>query len=397
MGGEFGRVHIVHDWLDSYGGAERMIETIVDIVQPQKFSTLLANPQSKLAQKLAPILEVSLLQKLPFAFHWHRYLLGWYPQIIELFDVSGSDLVLSSSHCVAKGALSRSNQLHVCYTYTPARYLWDMASDYLRENKITGLKRWYVERVFHRLRNWDFISSSRVDLYIAISKYVARRIWKFYRRPALVIYPYVDIEKFHFQEGLKRQNYFVLISRLVSQKRVDVAVEACAKGGINLKVIGTGPELARLRSLANSYVEFFGNLSEAEISPIVQGAQGLIFTPEEDFGIVPLEAQALGTPVLALGRGGALETVIDGKTGGFYHESSADSLLKALRAWRPETFKESDLIQNAQNFSKQKFISEVRGVLRDSLAYFRTHGLFDDKDFIGKLGCSGGDYPHAIV
>lgn len=356
------KVAIVHDWIDVDGGSERMVEAIVELFKPYKFCTLLANPKSKLTKKLNPILETSWIQKLPFAFKLHRFLLALYPRAIESFDVSDADIVISSSHCVAKGVLTRADQLHICYTYTPARYLWDQYHDYIAQNNIRGLKKWYVDRVFFKLRQWDVLNSNRVDLFVGISHIVADRIWRCYRRRAKVIYPFVNLDRFKPNAQLTVSDHFVVLSRLVSQKRVDIAVGACTKLGLKLKVIGDGPELKKLKLMAGPTIEFLGRLSDEEAAEVLQKAQALIFTPEEDFGIVPLEAQAVGRPVIAFGRGGALETVVRGRTGEFYAEQTVESLVQVLSAWDSSKYVPADAIEQARRFSRQKFDLEMRSL-----------------------------------
>ncbi|MBN8555147.1 MAG: glycosyltransferase [Deltaproteobacteria bacterium] len=378
----FPKTAVVHDWIDAYGGAERVIETICDLVQPASFHTLLANPKSALTKKLGPILKTSALQKIPFAFSFHRYLLQFYPYFIEQMDLRDANLIISSSHCVAKGVLTRSDQLHISYVHTPARYLWDQSQDYLEQNNIRGLKRAYVEWVFHRLRQWDVNSSSRVDLYIANSKFVSQRIWKTYRRPSIVVYPFVDLSKFVLNQPAQKENHFVVLSRLVSQKRVDIAVRACSKLGIKLKVIGDGPEINYLRSIAGQTVEFLGQLDHSDMIKVVSSAQGLIFTPEEDFGIVPLEAMAVGTPVLAFGRGGALETVISGKTGAFFTEQTDNSLILALQSWRPEIYDFNALRERSRAFDSAVFTMRFSKIIHSAHSFFIQYNGFNEERFL---------------
>lgn len=377
------RIAIVHDWIDAYGGAERVVEAMTDVFNPVGFYTLLANPRSELTRKLAPILKTSLLQEIPGAFAFHRYLLGFYPKLVESFDLSAADVVLSSSHCVAKGVLTRSDQLHISYIHTPARYLWDLSHAYIRENKISGLKNWYVQKVFHELRAWDVHSSNRVDLFLANSKNVARRIWRCYRRPALVVYPFVDLDRFAYKPDVKKESYFVVVSRLVSQKRVDIAVEACTHLGLKLKVIGSGPELKKLQKSAGPTVEFLGALKDAEMCDVVRRAQALIFTPEEDFGMVPLEAQALGTAVIAYGKGGALETVIPGLTGVFFQDQTAGSLVDSLKAFECPVYIRDSWMGHVSQFSKANFLKNIKNIIDLSLSRFQSgQGMFLDTDFI---------------
>ncbi len=376
-------VVLTHDWIDAFGGAERVLESLDKVFSPVEIHMLLANPKSQLTHTLKPKLRLSALQSVPFAFRFHRYLLSFYPRLVERMDVSKAALVISSSHCVAKGVLTAASQLHINLSYTPARYLWEFSHDYFEQNAIRGLKKWYVERVFQRLREWDFISSARVDLFVAISKTVARRIWRAYRRPSIVIYPGVDQKFLDIPPPERRTgDYFVVVSRLVSQKRVDLAVRACTLLGVPLKVVGSGPELEELKNMAGPSIEFLGSLSDSSMIPIIQNARGMIFTPDEDFGIVPLEAQALGIPVLALGRGGALETILADVSGAFFKESSVESLATALREWKPENYSTDKIRKNAARFSMTEFETQFQRLAEDAWEFFQKTGSFDDSVFV---------------
>lgn len=378
------RISIVHDWIDTAGGAENVCDALVECLNPSQFFCLLADKRAPLSQKLEPILTTSSLQSLPFAFRFHRYLLGFYPKKIEDFDLRDSDLIVSSSHCVAKGVLTRADQLHISYIHTPARYLWDQYQDYLEWNSIKGLKALYVKNVFHKMRQWDVASSSRVDLFVANSHHVAKRIWKTYRRPSIVVHPFVNLEKFNYVENRQIKKYFVVLSRLVSQKRVDVAVRACSRLGVPLKIVGDGPLLAGLRAQAGDCVEFLGRLEPAELSRVLSGAQGLIFPQEEDFGIVPLEAHALGVPVLALKKGGACETVVDGVTGRFFDSQQEGSLEAALERWSVNDFDPRKIRAQAEKFSKSNFMDHIRYLVEEAYAQFNKDGILNDQDFVAE-------------
>ncbi len=375
------RTAFVHDWIDTYGGAERVVECLYDELRPEEFFTLLANKESKLTKKIGQKLKTSWLQNIPFSFSWHRHLLALYPLAVEGLNLSNAELVLSSSHCVAKNVLTRSDQLHICYVHSPARYLWDQTHAYLMASKITGVKRLFVESVFSRLRTWDFAASSRVDLFIANSQNIARRIWRAYRRPSYVVYPFVDLEKFALSEE-KRDSYFVVISRLVTQKRVDIAVEACSKLGVSLKIIGNGPELKKLQSISGPTIEFLGALDHDALYSVLRKSAALLFTSDEDFGIVPLEAQAVGIPVIALGRGGALETVLAGKTGEFFADQTAVSLANVIRNFDSSRY-ESRVVRNqAERFSKEQFILSMRTVVSSAWQKFQNDRIFMDAEFL---------------
>lgn len=372
---------LVHDWIDSYGGAEKVLEALDDVVQADKILTLISDPNSFLAKKFEGRLVNSSLHKLPFAFKLHRALLAYYPQLIESLDTRGANTIISSSHCVAKGVIVRADQLHISYIHTPPRYLWDQTFDYQDWSGARGLKRWYMNRVFTKLRQWDVSSANRVDLFLANSKTVARRIWRTYRRPSIVVYPFVDLEKFKYVER-RVEDYFVVVSRLVTQKRVDLAVRACSQMGIKLKVIGDGPELNRLRAMAGPTVEFLGALPEKELISVWRSARALIFAHEEDFGIVPIESQALGVPVIAYARGGATETVIHGQSGILFEDQSVEGLSNGLRDLEKIKFNLSQLPDFVQTFSRGYFEANIRSIVKDTLEAKLAEKYFNDEAFV---------------
>jgi len=327
------RVAIIHDWLTGMRGGERCLEVFSELFPQAHLYTLVYIPGS-----VSPLIEqmpikTSFIQNLPFSKRGYRRYLPLFPMAIERFSLKGYDLILSCSHCVAKGIIPPPDALHISYVLTPMRYAWDMYGEYFGENKNR-----MIPFFMHYLRMWDATSSQRVDHFICISKHVENRIRKFYRRKAEIIHPPVDTKRFRLQD--KKENYFLIVSSFAPYKRVDLAVEAFNRLGCPLKIIGSGPEEKRVRSKARSNVEFLGWLPDEAVADWYSRCRALIFPGEEDFGIVPLEAMACGKPAIAYGRGGALETVIpynqevkagrETPTGLFFQEQNVDSLIDAV-------------------------------------------------------------------
>ena len=330
------KIALIHDWVIELGGAEKCLQLFQQLYPQAPLYTLLYKDASlnALGFDLSQV-KASLLQR-PGVIKNYRSYLPFYPYAIEQFDLSDYEVILSSSHCVAKGVLTNSQQIHICYCHTPIRYAWDLTHQYLEENRLQkGLKSALARAVLHYLRIWDASSSSRVDYFVANSRYTAARIWRSYRREAEVIYPPVNTEQFAVPR--RKPEYFLFVSRLVKYKRADLVVAAFTRMGLPLVVVGDGPEMRYCKSLAGNNIEFVGYRNNEELSSLMAGARALVFAAQEDFGIVPVEAQASGTPVIALGKGGVTETVIPANghnwnqaTGIFFMEQEIDSLIEAV-------------------------------------------------------------------
>lgn len=298
--------------------------------------------------------------KLPRGRKHYRTYLPLFPWAIEAFDLRGYDLVLSDSHCVAKGAIPAPDALTLSYVHTPMRYVWDVRTDYLGPDQYGSLKRLIAGFAAHYLRAWDAVSATRIDAFAANSRHVASRVRKYYRRDATVIYPPVELDKFKIGTG--EGGYYVTASALVPYKRVDLAVKACTELGLRLKVLGDGPEYRKLKHVAGPTVEFAGHLSRDELVEVYRDAVAFIHPGEEDFGIAPVEAQACGRPVIGFGRGGLTETVITGgetATGIFFYEQSVAALREILRSFDPTGFKPEEARRNAARFDAGQFSSNV--------------------------------------
>jgi glycosyltransferase involved in cell wall biosynthesis len=303
---------LVHEWLtpEATGGSELVVQEILQKIDADIYALIdfeSTNPQSYLYQRQ---IGTTFLQKFPLARSGVQKYLPLLPLAIEQLDLRKYDVILSSSHAVAKGVLTTPNQLHICYCHTPMRYAWDLTFDYLEGSRAgRGLPGYLTRYLLHRLRQWDTISANRVDYFIANSQHTARRIWRCYRRQAEVIYPPVNIERFGLRE--QKEDFYLTVSRLVSYKKVSLIVNAFNLMGKPLMVIGTGPELEQLRAIAQPNVQILGSQPNSVVEELMAAAKAFVYSACEDFGIALVEAQACGTPVIALGAGGALETVKD--------------------------------------------------------------------------------------
>ncbi len=350
------RSAIVHDWLVSpVGGGEKSLEAIHRLFPSPLFT--LVQSKKKMRGSYFQDLDItsSFVQKLPGSEKRYRSYLPFFPLAIEQFDLTPFDLVLSSSHCAAKGVITHPDQLHICYCYTPVRYAWDLMHQYLEESGLDkGLKGIIARWVLHYIRGWDVHASNRVDHFVAISRYVARRIEKYYGRKAEVIYPPVDLSYYQFAAG--KEDYYVTASRFVPYKKIDLIVEAFSlMPDKKLVVIGDGPDWEKVKKKAKSNIELLGFQPDNVLKGHLQKAKAFIFAAVEDFGILPVEAMACGTPVVAFGKGAIRETVQDGKTGLFYDEQSPKSLIEALKKFEGMEFEPETCRQRAEEFSKEQF------------------------------------------
>lgn len=351
------RVAVVHDWLTVYAGAEKTLEQILLLFpDADLFSVVDFFPNHLRKHLLGKKAHTSFVQHFPYAKKFYRAYLPFMPLAIEQLDVTGYDLIISSSHAVAKGVITAPHQRHLCYCYSPLRYAWDLQHQYL-EGKKSLVKRYLL----HKLRLWDVRSSHGVDTFMAISHFIAKRIEKCYRRKAEVVYPPVDIEKFVLHEV--KNDFYVTASRLVSYKKIDLMVEAFRlMPKKRLLVIGAGPEEKKLRKLAPPNVTLTGHIPLEKLVEYLGNARGFIYAALEDFGIVPLEAQACGTPLIALGRGGVKETCEE--TGFFFMEQTPQAIKQAVESFEKEKpISPLKCRENAERFSKKRFCEEFLKVV----------------------------------
>ncbi|MGO4911504.1 glycosyltransferase family 4 protein [Leeuwenhoekiella sp. W20_SRS_FM14] len=356
------RIALIQDWLTEMGGAEQVFKAIYQLYPQADVYTLVYTPQ--ILEKLdIPEEQVtaSFIQKFPFAKTQYRNYLPFFSLAVESFDLSKYDLVISSSYAVAKGVLTNSKQLHICYCHSPVRYAWDLHHQYLREAGLQkGLKGFIVKYFLHKLRIWDVIAANRVDHFIGNSKYIGKRIEKVYRRSAEIIYPPVAVQDFDFQAT--KEDFYFTCSRLVPYKKIDLIVAAFKElPDKRLVVIGDGPDMEKIKKLAGANVRILGYQPFSVLKDHMKRAKAFIFAAEEDFGIVPVEAQACGTPVIAYGKGGALETVIEGRTGIFFNEQSVKSLVEAIASFEGDIdhFKAINIRDAAARFETKRFKSEL--------------------------------------
>ena len=371
------RVALIHEWLVDYSGSERVFEQLVEMFpDADLFSVVDFLPESlRWFIKNKPV-KTTFIQNLPRAQKSYRSYLPLMPLAIEQHDLSSYDLVISSAHAVSKGVLTGPRQLHISYVHSPMRYAWDLQHQYLRESGLDrGLKGWMAKWFLHKLRIWDLRTANGVDCFVANSKFIGRRIAKTYRRDADVVYPAVDIDGFAYVE--RKENFYVTASRFVPYKRVDIIVEAfTGMPDRQLIVIGDGPDNAKVRAKAGPNVKFLGYAPKAELRDHLQRAKAFVFAAEEDFGIVPVEAQACGTPVIAFGRGGALETVngldTPAPTGVFFGEQTVESIRRAVDAFESNSGRILPAVcrANAERFGAERFRAEMAAIIEREWAKF---------------------------
>lgn len=363
-----GRVALVHDWLTGMRGGERVLEVLCRMFPEATLHTLVHVPGtvSPTIERLQP--HTSLLQRVPHIDRWYRHLLPLYPAALRLLDVGPADLVISTSHCVAKSVIAPPGARHLCYCFTPVRYAYDQFDAYFGPGRVGAVRSALMRPAMRTFAWWDRRTSVRPDRYVAISQYVARRIARYYTRESSVVYPPVDTAFFTpGHDTVHRTRAALIVSALVPYKRVDVAIAACAQAGVPLTIVGRGPEEGALRRLAGPGVTFLGALTDTEIRAQYRQAAMVLLPGEEDFGLVPLEAQACGTPVVALARGGATETVVQGRTGVLTDEgvtACAEGIRQALATtWSPEACR-----QHAERFSTERFVTDMTEAVRDLMS-----------------------------
>ena len=373
-------VGIVADWLVTYAGAEKVIAEFIELFPEAELYSVIdylsENNRALLKNKKA---KTTFIQKLPKAKKLYQKYLPIMPLAIEQLDVSKHNIVLSSSHAVAKGILTGPDQLHISYVHSPIRYAWDLQHQYLNESGLNkGVKSFLIRYMLHKIRMWDCRTANGVDFFIANSEFISRRIKKIYGRNADVIYPPVDTSKFIFKEN--KDDYFLTASRLTPYKRVDLIVEAFNHmPNKKLVVIGDGPEMKKIRGLAKSNIEILGYQSDERMREYMQNARAFIFAAEEDFGISPVEAMSCGTPVIAYGKGGALETVIplgnEKASGIFFREQNYRSLISAVNEFENNRYAilPLDCHSNAIRFSKERFRDELDKYIKEKWSLFNSN------------------------
>lgn len=366
------RVAIVHEWLTSMRGGEKCVEVLCELYPEATLFALLHAPGS-----VSPVLErmpprTSFLQNVPGIHRTYRHYLPLFPAAVRSFDLRDYDLVITSHHCVAKGVRVRPGALHICYCHTPMRYLWDQYDEYFSRGRAGVLTRLGMALASGPLRRWDVRTASSPHHFIANSRNVQDRIRTIYERSSTVIYPPVDTG--HHRLSTREGTFYLVVSALVPYKRVDLAIEACRLAGERLVIVGDGPDQRRLRRIAGEETTFAGRVSDDELRELYAGCRALLFPGEEDFGIVPLEAMATGKPVVALARGGALETVLDGdpeRTGILFREQTPGALRDAMVRCRSTAFDPGLLRRHALRFDREVFKSMIRDFVDRALEAHR--------------------------
>ena len=365
------RVALVHDWLTGMRGGEKVLEAIAELYPGATMHTLLhvkgsvSEPLERLPGRR------SFVQWLPASARHYRQYLPLFPTAVEQFDFDGYDLVISTSHCAAKSVVVPGRARHICYCHSPMRYAWDQFDSYFGPAQVGRARSELLRPVLARLARWDRDTAGRVHRYVANSHYVAGRIRRYYNRGSTVVYPPVDTAFYRPDPARSPEPYFLVVSALVPYKRLDVAIRACGAVGATLKIVGKGPEEARLRRLAESAgasVEFAGWLADEQIRALYQGSLAVLMPGVEDFGMVPVEAQACGRPVVALAEGGAVESVIDGVTGMLVRDRSVEAFASALRGVSARPFDSAAIRRHAESFSRARFQQQFRDLVNAEAA-----------------------------
>lgn len=352
------KIALVHDFLTKIGGAEKVFLEIIKLYPEAQIFTLLYDEEgTKGLFKEKNIITSSLQEKPVFLRKRPKLMFARLAQAIEEFDFTGYDLVISDSNSFAHGAITRPETPHICYCYSPMRYAWDWTNEYAEENHIGfGLLGLYIRKKISDLRQWDFFARERVDYWIAISKNVQKRISKYYRKESIVIYPPVDVQRFQLNKE-PRSDFYLVVSRLSPYKKIDVVVEAFNKLGKQLKVVGEGSDLTRLKNMAKNNVEFRGWQDDKTVTKLMANAKAFIFPGEEDFGLTPVEAMASGTPVIGLDKGGTTETIIE-KESGIFFDGTVENLIEKVNTFENTKFDLNFLRRHAEKFSTERFAKE---------------------------------------
>lgn len=374
------KIAIIHDWLVASGGAEKVLEAMLEVWPQADIYTIVYDQDGPCRDIVeGHKIETSFIQKLPWVKKKYRAYLPIMPLAIEQFDLRKYDVIISNSYAVAHGIIPQAHQLHINNICIPVRYAWNLYQQYLDESGLsTGVKGAFAKIILHYLRLWDLSASHRVDYFVAISKWVAQNVWRTYRRHADVIYPPVDIDDFIISKK-GREDFYLTSSRIVPYKKIDLIVEAFSKmGDRKLIVIGDGPDLGKLEAIAGPNTKLLGFIPKQDLINYMQRAKAFVFAADEDFGIVPVEAQACGTPVIAYKHGGVLETIVEGNTGIFFEEQNVDSLINAVYRFEDiqYTFDPVVIRENAERFNKVRFKNEIQAYVDQKMEEFKSSHLF---------------------
>jgi glycosyltransferase involved in cell wall biosynthesis len=355
------KIALIHEHLVQDGGAEKVLQAFQELYPTAPTYTLIYDRDKANVSFQGNKIFTSYLQKMPFSLRRYQWYLPWMPDAIERFDLSEYDVVLSSCSAFAKGVITLADTLHICYCHSPTRYLWSDTHRYVEDLHFPKIIKNYIRSQLPRIRQWDQLAAQRVDEFIANSTTVQKRIMKYYRRPSSVIYPPVDISRFRISDQIG--NYYLTGGRLVAYKRFDVAIQAFNQLGLPLKVYGSGPEEKNLRKMAKGNIQFLGRVSDDERMNLYSQAKAFINPQEEDFGITVIEAMASGRPVIAFAKGGALETVIDGRTGVFFHDQNWAALADTVLRFKIDTIDPRAIRQHAATFNIDRFKEQIHSYI----------------------------------
>jgi len=361
-------VALVHDWLTGMRGGEKVLEALCELYPSAELFTLLHVRGSVSALIEQRPIHTSFVQRLPMAATKYRWYLPLFPAAIEQFDLDRFDVVISSSHCAAKSVIAKGGARHISYCHSPMRYAWDQFDAYFGPARVgAAASRWVFRPLLARLARWDAATAYRVDRFIANSNYVAGRIRRYYNRQSTTVYPPADTAFFQ-PDATAPGPHFLIVSALVPYKRIEIAMDACARVGARLRIVGEGPGRGDLERRAGSHVEFVGRASNEQIRDEYRRAQAVLLPGEEDFGIVPVEAQACGRPVVALGRGGVLETVVDNETGVLVGERTVEAFAAGLERAARTRFDPARLRANAERFARERHLEQMKAVIEETVA-----------------------------
>jgi len=369
------KIALVHDYLIQYGGAERVLESFCELFPRAPIYTLVYN--KKILGSIFGKREIrtSFLQKIPFSRSEHHLFPILMPMAVEQFDLSHYDVIISDSASYAKGVITGPKTLHICYCHTPMRYAWDDCHKYAKEFYYPSFIKKTVPLGMNYIRIWDKLAAQRVDYFIANSNLVQKRISKYYKEQSKVIYPPLFLEHFKKSQEKTSADYYLMVGRLVPYKKFDLGIKVFNKLGLPLKIIGDGPQYKKLRRIAKKNVELLGGLesSSKELVDVYQNCKALIYPQEEDFGLVPLEAMALGKPVIAYKKGGVVETVKEGVTGTFFNKQDELSLKKAIKRFEKMEFNPQVIREHAKSFSKARFKQEILDFVENKVKEFKNN------------------------
>jgi glycosyltransferase involved in cell wall biosynthesis len=362
------RVAIVHDWLNQKGGAEVVLEALVEMYPQAPIHTSMYWPQAMPQEYRSWDIRTSFMNRLPFVKRYHQPFLPLYPLAFESFDFTGYDLVISNKSGFCHGVITPHDTLHICYCLTPTRFLWNY-HEYVQREGVRRLARLLLPLFLNYLRVWDRAAADRVDHFIAISQAVQRRIAKYYRRDSIVIQPPVDTSRYAPSDS--HDDYFLIVSRLIPYKRIDLAVRAFNELGLPLLIIGDGRDRDSLRALARSNVQFLGHIPDEKVGDYLAHCRAFIFPGQEDFGIAPVEAQAAGRPVIAYAAGGALDTVREGVTGAFFYDQTPEALIEVIKGFDEASYDPAVIRRHAEQFDKRVFKELLSAFIEEKIAEHR--------------------------